>query len=367
MTWAGESSYNKLLDILLQLSTVKDPAKYLPVRLSDGSVFYNAGGLGGAVDVTDRAARLLGIIYGNLDQLQQKPTTKELLAWINNFPTDYFKANQNIGNVANLLNPHPVSLASIPNPSNLDVLLSTRLKIADFVLTQELGKVGIILSTGGVIIDPRSIRALTSADVVSAVKSGTWNIDNLLNPHPVDVSDRAARLLGKIDPASRVTVQYPQGTDIDPRSIRALTSSDIIDVSDRAARLLGAISLGQSSGKTNVLKTGNLVTTATTADQVILTYTVTTGKTFYLEYLSVDCRLTTFATTATWFGAASLESPAGTKLITNDLSGAGAVTRNPYVFSEPIPIASGTVIRVVCTPGATTSYTWKANFGGYEK
>lgn len=37
-----------------------------------------------------------------------------------------FQSGQNIGNVANLLNPHPVSLASIPNPSNLDVALSTR-------------------------------------------------------------------------------------------------------------------------------------------------------------------------------------------------------------------------------------------------
>jgi hypothetical protein len=72
--------------------------------------------------------------------------------------------------------------------ANLDVALSTRLKIADFALTQELGKVGIILSAGGAIIDPRSIRALTSADVVSAVKSGTWNIDNLLNPHPVSLT-----------------------------------------------------------------------------------------------------------------------------------------------------------------------------------
>jgi hypothetical protein len=127
------------------------------------------------------------------------------------------------------------------------------------------------------------------------------------------------------------------------------------------------VSLGQSTGKTNVLKTGNLVTTATTADQVILTYTVTAGKTFYLEYLSVDCRLTTFAVTATWFGAASLQNPAATKLITDDLSGPGAVTRHPYIFPEPIPIGAGTVIRVVCTPSATTSFTWKANFGGYEK
>ena len=41
------------------------------------------------VNVTDRVARLLGIVYGNLDQLKQQAVTKELLAWINNFPTDY--------------------------------------------------------------------------------------------------------------------------------------------------------------------------------------------------------------------------------------------------------------------------------------
>jgi hypothetical protein len=103
------------------------------------------------------------IVYGSLGELlQQKATTKELLTWVNNFPTgfninnfpaDYpdasslaelalilaqldsktstlFKSGQNIGNTgfnaSNLLNPHPVSLASIPNPSNLDVALSTR-------------------------------------------------------------------------------------------------------------------------------------------------------------------------------------------------------------------------------------------------
>jgi hypothetical protein len=54
---------------------------------------------------------------------------------------------------------------------------------------------------GGAVIDPRSIRALTSADVVS--------VNNFANPLPT-------------------LVQYPSGTTIDPRSIRTLTSSDII-------------------------------------------------------------------------------------------------------------------------------------------
>jgi hypothetical protein len=116
---------------------------------------------------------------------------------------------------------------------------------------------------------------------------------------------------------------------------------------------------------TKVMKTGTLVTTAVTGDQVILTYTVTSGKTLYLKYLKIDTRLTTFAVTATNFGLASLESPAGTKLLTQMQSGAGITLIPPYLL-DLITVPSGTVIRVVCTPAAVTSYTWIANFGGYE-
>lgn len=128
------------------------------------------------------------------------------------------------------------------------------------------------------------------------------------------------------------------------------------------------VSLGNSLGKAIVMKTGTLASSAVTADQVILTYTVTSGKTFYLEYFDIACRLTTFAATATNFGNASLESPASTKLYTQMISGTGVVT-TPIgtTFSEPIPISAGTVIRVVCTPSAVTAFTWIANFGGYEK
>jgi hypothetical protein len=127
------------------------------------------------------------------------------------------------------------------------------------------------------------------------------------------------------------------------------------------------VSLGNSLGKVNVLKTGSLVSTAVTADQVILTYTVTAGKTFYLEYLDFWCRLTTFAATATNFGPVSLENPSGTKLYTMDVAHAGANAPFQMMFTEPIPIAAGTVIRLVCTPSAVTSFTWRGNFGGYEK
>src|SRR4029077_8973419 len=41
-----------------------------------------------------------------------------------------------------------------------------------------------------------------------------------------------------------------------------------------------------------VLKTGSLITTATTVDQVVLTYTVTSGKTFYVNYIMLDGNIT---------------------------------------------------------------------------
>jgi hypothetical protein len=125
-------------------------------------------------------------------------------------------------------------------------------------------------------------------------------------------------------------------------------------------------SLPELAVASRIMLTGNKVTTTTAADQVILTYTVTAGKTFYLTYLRIDTRLTTFATTATNFGYTSLESPAGTKLLTQMQAGAGITVMPPYAFLKTVPIAAGTVIRVVCTPSSTTSYTWQANFGGYE-
>jgi hypothetical protein len=128
------------------------------------------------------------------------------------------------------------------------------------------------------------------------------------------------------------------------------------------------VSIGNSLGKTNVIKTASFASSALTADQVALTYTVTSGKTFYLEYLDMAARLTTYAATATNFGNCSLESPAGTKLYTNMLAGSG-ITPQPIFqqFSEPLAIASGVVVRIVCTPAATTATIWQANFGGYEK
>jgi hypothetical protein len=130
-------------------------------------------------------------------------------------------------------------------------------------------------------------------------------------------------------------------------------------------------SLGNTTGKTLVMKTATTTTTAATADQVVLTYTVTAAKTFYLEYLHITPRLTVAPSGGTAvnpvnIGFVSLESPAGTKLITVNYVGP-QTEHDTITFAEPIPIAAGVVVRVVCTPDAVTSTQWSANFGGYEK
>lgn len=124
-----------------------------------------------------------------------------------------------------------------------------------------------------------------------------------------------------------------------------------------------------NSGKTLVLKTGTLVTNATTADQVVLAYTVTAGKTFWLEYIAWDVRLTAVNATASILGAISLETPSGTKCFTATEVNPTTSETNMCILTlpAPLPIPAGTVIRWVTTPAANTSMTWIGNFGGYEQ
>ena len=125
-----------------------------------------------------------------------------------------------------------------------------------------------------------------------------------------------------------------------------------------------------NDGKTQILQTGTLVTTATTADQVILTYTVSAGNTFCLTYLNVvGAQTTPSGGTSIVLGTLSLEAPSGTKVMIKRCLGGGGVLPDGliFTFTEPLFFNSGTVIRAVVTPASTTSFTWSANFGGYER
>jgi len=102
------------IDLARVLGAALSHANPVITRLTDGSAFIDPR------DVSDRAARLLGIVYGSqAQQILQRATTFDLIAQLRH---------------------------------------------------------------QGVEIDPRAIRALTSSDVVTA--------NNLLNPHPVTQTTR---------------------------------------------------------------------------------------------------------------------------------------------------------------------------------
>jgi len=65
-----------LVDLSRVLGAALSHANPVIARLTDGSAFIDPR------DVSDRTARLLGVVYGSLDKLQQQATTKELLVQI---------------------------------------------------------------------------------------------------------------------------------------------------------------------------------------------------------------------------------------------------------------------------------------------
>ncbi len=107
------------------------------------------------------------------------------------------------------------------------------------------------LSTGAAFYDARD-RNWTLSSVSDSVNVGNF-------PSTYDVSDRAARLLGVIYGSQgqqlkqsatnfNTVVELAVGSGlVDPRQIRALTSSDVVDISDRSARLLGHVTVDNAS------------------------------------------------------------------------------------------------------------------------
>jgi hypothetical protein len=116
-----------------------------------------------------------------------------------------------------------------------------------------------------------------------------------------------------------------------------------------------------------VTQTGLLVTTSTGANQVVLSYTVPVGRTFLLEYFRLNVRSTAPPgnPNPVVFGEWSIESPAGTKLYTSDPIGNVSPQAYGLDLRDPWQFGPGSVVRIVCTPASTTSFMWRANFGGF--
>ena len=111
-------------------------------------------------------------------------------------------------------------------------------------------------------------------------------------------------------------------------------------------------------------------TTAVTANQTVLSYTVTAGKALFLEYIDLQARLTAISATASILGTFIIQIGGVTVYTgtfvnpTTSDQGSQAIR---LMIPEPIPVSAGVVIAFLTTPAAATSMLWTANFGGYEK
>jgi len=206
---------------------------------------------------------------------------------------------------------------------------------------------------------------------IDGTNKGVINVNGL----KVDGSSVTQPISGAISvsnfPASQpVTGTFFQATQ--PVSLASAPTTPVTGTFFQATQPISGTVTAQIdnvTGITPIFKTGTTVTTAVTADQVILTYTVTAGKTFYLLYVQGDVRLTAISATASILGTWSLEAPSGTKVytVTNINPTTSETSVDGFAIGTPIPVPAGTVIRIVCTPAAVTSMTWVGNFGGYEK
>lgn len=206
----------------------------------------------------------------------------------------------------------------------------------------------------------------SSGAATSSSPTQSKNVTIVAGPVPV-----TGTFFQATQPISAAALPLPAGAATEASTTNGNQKTQVVNGANTLA--IGStgsisVSLGNTDGKTNVLKTGTLVTTAVTAGQVILTYTVTALKTFYLEYLRVSAVITTQPGNGNpiALGSISVETPSGTSIFQTSFV-TPTDERDGIQFSEPIPIAAGTVIRVLCTPAAATSFTWYANFGGYEK
>ena len=214
-----------------------------------------------------------------------------------------------------------------------------------FQATQPVSAVGLPLPTG----------AATESTLATRTKpSDTQLVDGSAHTQPV-----SGTFFQATQPVSgTVTANAGTGTF----TVGQATGTNLHTVTDSSS----VMSLGTVDSKTLVMKTGSLTTTATTVDQVVLTYTVTALKTFFIQYLEMMVAASS-GHADTVFGTMSLEIVSGTKVITEHPIGPGIGQSSLYTFSEALPVSAGTVVRIVTTPAAATSFVWSANFGGFER
>jgi len=122
---------------------------------------------------------------------------------------------------------------------------------------------------------------------------------------------------------------------------------------------------------TTVLIAQVLTTTTTTANQIVASYTVPSGKTFKLKVIGIGGEPTTWSTTELSMGYVWLRINGvdyrGIEL--RNMQGDATGVNIQYLIipiPEGITFPGGTTIEIVCTPTTTTSARWKGIIIGEE-
>lgn len=299
----------------------------------------------------------------------------------------------------------PVSVASLPLPTGAatSALQTTGNTSLATIATNTTGVVVAQASTTagqsgqlvqGAVTTANPTYTTGQTDPLSLTTAGALRTDNtswlgstaptvgqktMANSVPVVLASDESTL-----PISAASLPLPTGAATSALQTTANTSLAAIDAGIPAA--LGQTTMSASmpvviasdqtpvpvtfstAAATNVLKTAQLVSTATTADQVVLTYTVTAGKTLYLQYVIMGGYLTSQPGNANPIdlGDMHVQTPSGTTFIQTERFHP-KIADLVVSFPQAIPIAAGVAIRITVTPVTTTSITWEANFGGYER
>jgi len=262
---------------------------------------------------------------------------------------------------------------------NLAVALEiTQLTTVNVTLAQEVGQLTTLNVSNDSQVTLLAQEVAQLSQIITNTATSGIDIRPLLSQEVTQLSNLNTAVVVEIQQLTTLQLYGSQeveqlsqiitNTAVSGIDLRPLLSQEVAQLSimifDEVVGL--TTSLNASTGKkTVVMKTGSLTTTATTADQIILTYTVTAGKTLYLEYVGVGASLTTASNSNDILGLASFENPSGTKVLGDYRQWPG---HGPgvYPFSDPLPVAAGTVIRWVTTPAGASSRIWVGNFGGYE-
>ena len=125
-----------------------------------------------------------------------------------------------------------------------------------------------------------------------------------------------------------------------------------------AAEAVYNVSIGTATFVQNFL-----ITTATTTDQLVASYTVPAGHSFYLSYAEIEGFYSSWTSAVNNYGVAHL-SINGAHIHASRIAGQGT-DKTSITLSPSAKFASGTVIEWFVTPASTTSTEWYGNLAGY--